>query len=111
MDKIKKKGRGSKEMKESNHKPGSKEKKEGIMKTTILTLGMLVLFCMPQITSMAAAQGGNQGGFYTAMAISSLAEKEIREKEGLAAENCEIRTAKNTVVAGDADGGYLKERE
>ena len=95
-------------MKTLNLKSGSKDKKEGVMKTTILAIGMMVLLCMPQITSKAAAQGSH----FTAMAISSLAEREIREKEKLVAEaNCEIKTARNTAVAGDQSEEYLKERK
>ena len=86
-------------MKKFNRKSGSTDKKEGIMKTTILAIGMLVLFSMPQIATVAAAQqGGNHGVFYTAMAISSLAEKEIRDNEKLHASDCEEMTAMNTAV-------------
>jgi hypothetical protein len=84
-----------------NLKPISKDKKGDIMKTTILAIGIImVLLCMPQITTKAAAQ---QSGYFTAMAISSLAEKEAREKDKLAEVNCEIRTAQNTVAADDEE--------
>jgi hypothetical protein len=69
------------------------------MKTTILTIGMMVLFCMPQITTSADSRGSDQTGFSTAMAISNLAEKEIRKKERVAAEDNKIKTAANTIAA------------
>ena len=91
-------------MMQFNRKSGSSDKKEGIMKTAILTIGILVLFSMAQITTMAVAQqSGNHGAFISAMAISSLAEKEIREDEKRPALECAELTAMNTAIADDKE--------
>jgi hypothetical protein len=65
----------------------------------VLTIGILVVLCMPQ---MIHAQGhSNQAGQHNA--IANLAEKEIRAKEQNAAANNNVNLITQISIAGDEE--------
>lgn len=72
---------------------------EDIMKTAIIALTTLVLLVAPYLLSAVYAQNvSSQSGWFNAMAIATLAEKDAEQKAEKAALEADLKTADRTPV-------------